>query len=173
MALNGAPEIREERPEDIESIWRITIAAFEATEQGGRLEADIISALRRAGALSVSLVALAGGRIVGHVAFSPVMVDGTCRGWYGLGPVSVVPDMQRKGVGTSLIRSGLERLRQRAARGCVVLGEPDYYRRFGFEADPGLVLEEVPKEYFMRITLDGDTPSGIVAYHAAFAAALS
>lgn len=173
MALSGPLEIRDERPEDAADIRQVTYAAFQAAEQGGQAEADIITALRAAGALSVSLVAVVDGRIVGHVAFSPVTIDGAPRGWYGLGPVSVVPDMQKRGIGGALIRTGLERLRQVSARGCVVLGEPGYYGRFGFGTDPSLVLEGVPAGYFMRLTLEGETPSGVVEYHSAFAAALS
>lgn len=103
-------EIRQERPEDIEGIRQITKAAFEPIEHSSQTEAAIVDALRSAGALTVSLVAVADGEIVGHVAFSPVTIDGADKGWYDLGPVSVRPDRQKEGIGGALIREGLARL---------------------------------------------------------------
>jgi predicted N-acetyltransferase YhbS len=91
-------------------------------------------------------------------------------GWYGLGPVSVVPEQQGKSIGTMLITRALAELRTSGAAGCVVLGEPGYYSRFGFKADPRLVLPSVPSEYFQAITFDGASPVGQVAYHASFEA---
>lgn len=161
-------EIRQERPEDSEGIRQITKAAFEPIEHSSQTEAAIVDALRSAGALTVTLVAVADGDIVGHVAFSPVTIDGADKGWYGLGPVSVRPDRQKEGIGGALIREGLARLAQAGAKGCVVLGDPAYYRRFGFENDPDLRFEGAPAEYFMRLTLDGAAPSGSVTYHAGF-----
>src|SRR5690606_41497409 len=106
MALSGPLEIRDERPEDAADIRQVTFAAFHAAEQGGQAEADIITALRAAGALSVSLVAVADGRIVGHVAFSPVTIAGAPRGWPGLGPGPAVPDTLKRGVGGAPTRHG-------------------------------------------------------------------
>lgn len=161
-------DIREERPDDIGTIRKITSAAFQPMEYSTRTEAAIIDALRGAGALHVSLVAVADGDIVGHVAFSPVTIDGAHRGWYGLGPVSVRPDRQKEGIGGVLIRAGLERLSQAGAKGCVLVGDPGYYRRFGFEADPGLRFEGAPAVYFLKLTLDGATPAGSVSFHVGF-----
>ncbi|MBN8950441.1 MULTISPECIES: N-acetyltransferase [unclassified Rhizobium] len=161
-------EIRLEEPKDAEAIRRITKAAFASIEHSSQTEAEIIDALRSAGALTISLVATEEADVIGHIAFSPVMIEGEHLGWYGLGPVSVAPDHQKKGIGALLIREGLSRLAKAGAKGCVVLGEPDYYKRFGFENDPGLVLEGVPAEYFMRLVLDGSAPSGRVDYHQGF-----
>lgn len=93
--------------------------------------------------------------------------DGTT-GWYGLGPVSVLPVFQGQGIGSQLIREVLSRLREMGAGGCVVLGDPRYYERFGFKAVPGLVLPGVPPEYFMALAFGAEVPQGCVAYHAAF-----
>jgi putative acetyltransferase len=102
------------------------------------------------------------------VAFSPVTINGEAVRWFGLGPVSVEPAMQRRGIGRALIRDGLERLRSAGAEGCVLLGDPAYYRRFGFVSDPKLRYGDVPPEYFQRLSFNGAEPEGEVAYHAGF-----
>lgn len=163
-------EIRSEQPEDAKGIRQITEAAFAGTNHASGAEGAIIDALRAAKALSVSLVATINDKVVGHVAFSPVTVDGSRAGWFGLGPVSVRPDLHGKGIGSTLIRSGLDRLRTAGGKGCVVLGDPSYYKRFGFERDSRLRYEGAPPEYFMRLSLDGSTVSGKVAYHEGFSA---
>ncbi|HEX8948386.1 MAG TPA: N-acetyltransferase [Dissulfurispiraceae bacterium] len=90
--------------------------------------------------------------------------------WYGLGPVSGLPEYQRQGIGKALIREGLSRLRDLHAQGCCLVGHPDYYRKFGFENMPGLVLEGVPQEFFFALSFDGHTPQGTVTFHEAFKA---
>src|SRR6478609_9630018 len=140
-------QIRLECPEDTDTIRSLTTAAFKDMLHSSQTEAAIIEALRKAGVLTVSLVAIMDGEIVGHVAFSPVKVSGTAKGWYGLGPVSIWPNQQRKGLGQALIRDGLDRLRRLNAQGCVVLGAPAYYSRFGFMSDPELRYGDVPPEY--------------------------
>jgi predicted N-acetyltransferase YhbS len=102
------------------------------------------------------------------VAFSPVTIAGAQGDWYGLGPVAVRPDKQGHGFGQSLVRAGLERLRALHAAGCVVLGEPGYYRRFGFESDPALTFGGHASPYFQRLVLAGPAVGGDVSYHAAF-----
>ena len=161
-------EIRPEQPDDTPAIRQITTAAFESAEHTNHNEAAIVEELRRSGALDLSLVAVADGEIVGHVAFSPVTMNEIDHGWFGLGPVSVRPDRQRMGIGGALIREGLAHLKHTEAKGCVVLGDPRYYRRFGFENDQKLQLQGVPPEYFMRLVFDGAVPAGNVTYHQAF-----
>nr|WP_276524080.1 N-acetyltransferase [Ensifer adhaerens] len=161
-------DIRSERATDIATIRQITKAAFAPMAYSSQTEAEIIDALRNAGALTISLVALDQGEIIGHVAFSPVTIDGEDKGWFGLGPVSVRPDHQKSGTGGRLIREGLARLAKTGAKGCVVLGEPDYYKRFGFENHAALHLEGVPAEYFMAEAFEGPVPSGRVSFHAGF-----
>lgn len=125
--------------------------AFAQGEHSDGSEPSIIAGLRRTGVLALSLVATEGDDIVGHIAFSSVTVDGTDKDWFGFGLLSVRPDRQSRGVSAALVREGLERLRSHGAEGCVVLGNPAYYRRFGFEKDAALRYEGAPPDYFMRL----------------------
>ncbi|GGI54749.1 GNAT family N-acetyltransferase [Oxalicibacterium solurbis] len=161
--------IRDECADDVDAIRRITQAAFSLAEHSSGTESAIVDALRMADALAVSLVATMDEEVVGHIAFSPVTI-GTAIGWFGLGPLSVRPDMQKQGIGGALVGEGLIRLRAMRARGCVVLGDPGYYRRFGFVHDPAIRYEGVPPEYFMRLSFDGSEVSGNVVYHEGFSA---
>ena len=160
--------IRQERPEDAATIRVLTDAAFKGMPYSNQTEAKIIDALRAAGALTISLVAIQDGETVGHVAFSPVRIDGAAGDWYGLGPVSVRPDHQQRGIGQALIRDGLHRLQSMSAAGCVLLGDPAYYGRVGFESDPDLYYGDVPPGYFQRLTLNGSPPKGEVSFHPGF-----
>lgn len=118
--------IRDETRCDIEAITTVTKAAFENHPISQGTEQFIITALREAGALTVSLVAELDGQVVGHVALSPVtMSDGT-PDWYGLGPLSVLPAYQRQGIGKALMREVMTRLRSLGAAGCVLVGDPAY-----------------------------------------------
>ncbi|GFE74188.1 GCN5 family N-acetyltransferase [Novosphingobium sp. TCA1] len=146
-------------------------AAFLGAEHASGTEGAIVDALRDSGALTISLVAESDDAIVGHVAFSPITIDGAEIGWFGLGPVAVAPDLQRGGIGARLIEAGLARLREMGAQGCVVLGDPTYYARFGFVSDPALAYPGVPAEYFQRLVMTGAAPAGTVAYHQGFNAA--
>jgi putative acetyltransferase len=161
-------QIREEAGADAVAIRRLTQAAFAGAAHASGREAAIVDELRAAGTLTLSLVAEDGGGIVGHVAFSPVAIGGKDSGWLGLGPISVRPDRQRLGIGGALIREGLSLLPGLGARGCVVLGDPGYYARFGFAADPDLRFEGVPPGYFMRLLLSGPPPAGAVTFQPAF-----
>lgn len=165
--------IRAERPADAGIIPAITTAAFERVQHSDQREAAIVEALRAAKALSLSLVAEEDGELVGHIAFSAVTIDGRRGGWFGLGPVSVLPERQGLGIGSALIRGGLEQLRVGGAQGCVVLGDPHYYGRFGFLSDPALRFPGVPAEYFQRLIFAGGAPAGEVAYDPAFGAGSS
>lgn len=161
--------IEPERPADAIQISQITTTAFAPMPFSNGSEARIIDALRKAGALSISLIAKAAdGELVGHVAFSPVQIDGQPGHWYGLGPVSVIPEMQRQGIGSALISKALERLRELNAAGCVLLGYPDYYRRFGFISDPKLTYRGQPSPYFQRLVMVGPPAKGDVSFHPAF-----
>ena len=161
--------IREERPGDEDAIRALTAAAFENAPHASGTEARIVDALRRDGDLALSLVAEADGSIVGHVAFSPVRIDGQ-DGAFGLGPVSVVPDHQRRGIGRALIEEGLARLTDRRALACVLIGDPGYYARFGFRAG-ALTCRDVPLAYVQGTALSGPPPRGEIAYAPGFDAA--
>ena len=163
--------IRPERPEDQATIHRLDAAAF-----GREDEAEVVDQLRQARAVSLALTAEEDGKIVGHIVFSPVTVNSTSDAWtaLGLGPMAVAPDRQGRGIGAALVRAGLDECRKTGAEVVVVLGQPDYYPRFGFKpAKPlGVTWEiEVPEEAFMVTELrDGALAGrgGVVCYHQAF-----
>lgn len=106
--------------------------------------------------------------MVGHIAVSPVTISSGSEGWFGLGPVSVLPSKQGSGVGSGLIRAAIEALRQLHAAGCVVLGEPSYYGRFGFRSDTRLQYPHAPAEYFQVQSFTGEIPEGTVEYDDGF-----
>jgi len=158
-----------ETPDDREAIFTLTQAAFKDHPHSQQTEGYITNALREAGALTLSLVARVDGRIAGHVAFSPVAISDGSADWYGLGPVAVLPELQGRGIGAALIREGLARLKALGAAGCVVMGDPAYYARFGFARTPALTYPGVPPEYFMAQVYTRPA-QGDVAYHKAFEA---
>jgi len=162
--------IRSETDADVDAITDVTIAAFKTLEISNHTEQFIIEALRAAKALTISLVAELDGRVIGHIAFSPVAISDGTRSWYGLGPVSVLPEYQRQGIGKALIREGLSRLRDISAQGCCLVGHPDYYRKFGFTNTPELGHEGVPPEVFFALSFDGNAPQGTVTFHEGFKA---
>jgi putative acetyltransferase len=163
--------IRSETDADAGAIGEVTVAAFKPLAISKHTEQFVIEALRAGKALAVSLVAEIDGRVIGHVAFSPVRISDGTLGWYGLGPVSVLPTYQRQGIGKALIWEGLSRLRDMDAKGCCLVGHPDYYKKLGFENIPALVHEGVPAEFFFALSFDGHYPHGIVAFHEGFKAA--
>ncbi len=142
--------------------------AFENHAHSSGTEPDIIERLRRDRVPMLSLVAEQNGALVGHIAFSPVAIADGAKRWYGLGPLSVEPAVQNGGIGKALCEVGLARLRSEGAAGCTVLGNPDYYARFGFAHDPALIFPGVPAEYFQRVVFTGDPPAGEVSYAQAF-----
>jgi len=168
--MNPEIIIRSEIDADVSAITEVTVAAFKTLEISNHTEQFIIAALRTAKVLTVSLVAEIDGRVIGHIAFSPVTISDGTRDWYGLGPVSVLPTYQRQGIGKALIREGLSRLKDMNAQGCCLVGHPDYYRKFGFKNISGLVHEGVPQEVFFALSFDGRYPQGAVAFHEGFKA---
>lgn len=170
--------IREEQPADIPAVRAVNLAAFETAT-----EADLVDALREEASPLVSLVAEENGLIVGHIMFSPVMLvrsseavdpSGTTRMFMGLAPMAVIPEWQRRGVGSRLIAEGLERCGEIDAAAVVVLGHAEYYPRFGFAAASkfGLRCEyDVPDDVFMVRELVADVlrgVSGTIRYHEVF-----
>lgn len=162
--------VRNEQESDVEAITAVTVAAFKSLAVSNQTEQFVISALRAANALTVSMVAEIDGRVVGHIAFSPVTISDGSAGWYGVGPLSVLPERQRQGIGKILVHEGLARLKALGAKGCVLVGEPGYYERFGFSNLPRLVLEGVPQEYFLALPFGENNSSGTVVFHEGFAA---
>jgi putative acetyltransferase len=153
--------IRAERPEDAAAIRRVNELAF-----GQPAEADLVERLRHACDAGLSLVADDDG-IVGHILFTPVTVEGTAGGVVGMGlaPMAVLPDSQRRGVGSELVRRGLDILRERGCSFVVVVGHPEYYPRFGFEpASKHRLVSQwdgVPDPAFMVLVLNADRMAGV------------
>jgi putative acetyltransferase len=145
--------IRPERREDSPQIRHVNELAF-----GQPAEADLVDKLRKACAEALSLVAEDDGEIVGHILFTPVVVDRQPALGMGLAPMAVVPDRQRQGIGSQLVRRGLDDLRERGCPFVVVVGHPTYYPRFGFEpaSKHGLVSQwtGMPDAAFMVLVLD-------------------
>lgn len=160
--------VRTEAPEDVAAISAVTEAAFREQPHSRQTEVQIVEALRRAGGFSLSLVAHRNGRVGGHVAFSPITISGGAPGWHALAPLSVAPDARGSGMGAALVWHGLRTLRQQGAAGCVVLGEPAYFGRFGFRSTPALRLERAPPGCFLVRPFDRLIPLGTLRYHEAF-----
>jgi len=160
--------IRKENQSDFGAITDITKAAFKNHPYSNDTEQFIINALRAANALTVSLVAELEGKLVGHIAFSPVTFTDGSENWYGLGPISVLPDYQKQGIGTKLVNEGLDLLKDLGAEGCVLVGEPNHYERFGFKSPNELKHEGVPQENFLALSFCNGIPTGVVEFHQAF-----
>ena len=162
--------IRKENPSDTPHIAEVTRAAFATLAISSNTEEYIVEALRDAGALTLSLVAEKAGRIVGHIALSPVAIADGSAHWYGLGPISVIPELHRRGIGKALVHAGLSALKELGAKGCVLVGDPAYYARFGFKNLPQLLLDGVPPQYFLALPFGEDCARGAVTFHAGFSA---
>jgi putative acetyltransferase len=160
--------IRDENESDIDAISEITKAAFENLSISNHTEQFIINALRNAKALTISLVAEAEKKVVGHIAFSPVTISDGSLDWYGLGPISVLPELQKQGIGKSLMREGLSLLKTLGAKGCVLVGDPGYYERFGFRSLSDLVIDGVPPQYFLALPFEENKTHGTVVFHEGF-----
>jgi predicted N-acetyltransferase YhbS len=160
--------LRHESTADSAAIEEMVRMAFLPLAYSSHTEEFMIRALRGAKMLSISLVAESGSRLIGHVAFSPVKISDGSSDWYGLGPLSVAPEFQRRGIGQALVRHGLDMLRERSAAGCVVFGDPNYYGRFGFSQDPEIIFEGAPAELFQVLKIAVTRARGKVAYHEAF-----
>jgi putative acetyltransferase len=162
--------IRDETASDIEAISEVTMAAFRTLPISNHTEQFIIKSLRAAGVLTISLVAEIDGRVVGHIAFSPVTISDGSIGWYGIGPVSVLPEYQKRGIGKSLINKGLSLLKELDGQGCTLVGDPNYYKRFGFRNIPDVVYTGIPQEFFLALPFTEKVPQGIVVFHEGFSA---
>jgi putative acetyltransferase len=160
--------IRPETESDHTVIFEVTRRAFAGKPYSDGTEPHIVDGLRNANALTLSLVAQLGDQIVGHVAFSPAISAKGTMGWYALGPLSVHPTVQRSGIGSSLVLAGLNALNDMAAAGCVLVGNPTYYVRFGFVNAPRLAPNGEPGEYYCVKLLRGKMPDEPLGFHPAF-----
>lgn len=155
-------EIREELPEDADSIREVNERAF-----GQPQEARLVDALRRSCPDLLSLVALKDGAILGHILFTPVLVEGPAETFSGraLGPMAVIPQHQKRGLGTALVQAGIQRLKAIGFSFIIVVGHPAYYPRFGFKParEQGILCPwDVPDEAFMILTLRPSEVKGMI-----------
>ena len=153
--------IRPETPADTRAIYALTKAAFAPKAYSDGTEQDCINQMRADGDLEISLVAEVDGVVLGHVAFSKlVSIGGTDTQWRGLGPVAVLPDHQRRGIGSLLINQGLAQLRAAGCPGCALIGDPKYYSRFGFVGTCGLTYQDLPQTLVQALPFGTDHPVG-------------
>lgn len=163
--------IRKEKESDKEKIWKVNAEAFKT-----EAEANLVNALREGGISLISLVAEEGEEIVGHIFFSPVELIGDDSGLklMGLAPMAILPKFQRQGIGSQLVKTGIENCSAQGYDAVVVLGHPEYYPRFGFVPSVkfGIKSEyDVPDEVFMILELKEGSlegKNGIIKYHPAF-----
>lgn len=168
----NTPLIRDQIAADFDAVHRLVIVAFKTQPHASGTEQFLMDALWTTDTVTVALVADDAGAIVGQAAFSKVMVDGEDIGWHGCGPVAVLPERHKQGIGSALMRAGLERLRALGSKGCVVVGDPAYYTRFGFANTDAMFMPEVPPEYFMALSFGSEIPKGRVKFDPVFDAAL-
>ena len=162
--------IRPEKENDRDVVFAINVSAFETPS-----EATLVDVLREHAQPVVSIVAEENRNVVGHIMFSPVILsENPDLKVMGLAPMAVAPEHQRKGIGSALVRAGLEQCRQLGFVGVVVLGHPEFYPRFGFSPSSRFGIDsdyEVPEEVFMAMELKPEALSGKtgrVKYHHAF-----
>lgn len=162
--------IRAEEEKDWAAVRAVNASAFETSA-----EAHLVARLRQEAPSVVSLVSENGGEIIGHIILSPVRLTGHAPlKIMGLGPMAVLPKRQRQGVGSALVRAGLEQCKQLGFGAVVLVGHPEFYPRFGFRpaAHFGIVCEfEVPEEAFMALELQPGFLTGAhgtIKYHPAF-----
>ena len=165
--LKVSVEIRDERPEDVVAIREVNRRAF-----GQKQEGNIVEALRANGAVVLSLVATLNDRVVGHIMYSPATI-GEITG-AALGPMAVLPEYQRQGIGSKLVETGNQKLKQARCPFVIVVGHPNYYPRFGFKPASALAIScewDVPDDVFMLLLLDEMKMmgvSGLVKYRHEF-----
>ena len=160
--------IREERAGDWEAVNDLITLAFSPMPFSSGTEAAIATSLRQSGAAVVALVAEQAGNVVGQVLFSPAFIADRPSSWHAMGPMAVAPTFQRMGLGSRLIGEGLERLKTMGSEGCIVLGSPAYYQRFGFQLAPSLAPAGLPADHFMVLPFGRTPPTEVLAFHPAF-----
>jgi len=157
----SATEVREEQPGDIQRVRELNLLAFGQPE-----EADIVDRLRHNCGDILSLVSLKENTVVGHLLFSPIVIEGDGEPVWGmaLGPMAVLPEFQRQGIGSELMRTGISQMKKRGCPFLILIGHPEYYPRFGFLPARGLGIDcewEVPDEAFMMLVLDKSAMKGV------------
>jgi len=161
--------VRPEAPADYAAIEALVRDAFRDHPFSNQTEHRLVAALRAAGALIPSLVADEAGAVAGHIGFSRVAIGGTDDGWLIVAPLAVRRDRWRRGIGSALMRAGLDAARALGAPGVVLAGDSAYYARFGFASGSGAVINGVPGEYVLALSFGGPVPAGEIVCHPAFA----
>lgn len=149
-------------------ISNLMVKAFENHPHSHQTEGRIVEELRSQGALLFEIIEEQEGQIIGYCAFSPATIQGKSGKWAALGPVAVHPEIQKHGIGSRLIRDGLEKIKKDGYDGCVLVGDRNYYSRFGFKNFPKLTVSGIPQEYVMAYSFHDDIPEGEIIFHPAF-----
>ncbi|MEZ6852923.1 GNAT family N-acetyltransferase [Halodesulfovibrio aestuarii] len=164
--------LKDELPNDVDRISQIQYAAFKGHpmhKPGAEpTEHRIVERLRASNALSLSLLAEENGEAIGHIAMSPAIVGEAGQGWYLLGPVGVIPSRQGAGIGSALVREALQQMRKKGAKGVVLVGDPEFYTRFGFKGIAGLTYAGVPDQFVLGLSFSDKEPQGEIIAHDAF-----
>jgi putative acetyltransferase len=161
-------EIRVETETDHGPIRRLTETAFSGKPYAGGDEQDVIDNLRKACALTLSLVATDNSEVVGQATFSPAEISSNTGVWFALGPISVAPERQGERIGEQLIEAGIEHISKLGASGCILTGDPNYYSRHGFEVASEHCPANEPGEYFQLRMIGPERPIGTFRFHDAF-----
>ncbi len=159
---------READVKDADAIATVIGVAFTASRFGLHNEITVARTLLGQTPLCCAMLAEDGTGPVGCAVVSPVTISGHASHWYGLGPVAVVPGRQQQGIGSRLVQGVLAHLQAHRAAGCVVLGSPALYGRFGFQEDPGLTLPGYDRAHFLVLRWRDRHASGSVRYHPVF-----
>ena len=157
-------EIRPETAADVPAVQALTEAAFAPMSFSDGKEVEALAGLRCDGDLQLSLVAEEGGEIIGHVAFSPVSLDGAVCNWIALGPIAVKRARQRQGVGSALVAAGAAAFKAQKALGLVLIGNPKVYRSMGFVSDGAMHYRDVPADIVQFLPFSDERPSGLLAF---------
>ena len=163
--------IRKFKNNDLEPVKSLLLKAFHNHPHGnpetGVVEHFIVEKLVQDNADICSMVACDNDEIIGFITYSQVKINESDLNWVGLGPVAVLPEYQKQGVGKTLIEETLNSVKDKF-NGCVVMGDPQYYMNFGFEVIEGLFFDGVPQEYFLSKVFKDNAPLGNVQYNKAF-----
>lgn len=161
--------IRSEEENDIPFISNLLKQAFFNQPYSNNDEYLLVEKLRKEQALTLSYVAIIDHEIVGYIAFSPITIDGEKSNLLGLAPIAILPEYQRKGIGSTLINITLTQIKKQGFDGCVLVGFPDFYQKLGFISAYPLVYLGADKQYFMKLLFKNDIVlSGEVEFHPAF-----
>jgi len=160
--------IRDENSKDYQQVELITDAAFQGKPYSAGNEATIPQKLRDLNALTFALVAEYKGDIVAHIAISTVQINGKNNSVFAIGPLSVSPKFQGKGIGSKLVKIALNRLQKSGAICCVLVGDPNFYGRLGFNVEADLTYQGAPAEYFQSVHFQNTKLLGEVTFQPAF-----